>query len=186
MHDFQMLIWFLSPSATNFRKLFNLEINLYLYTAVVFSLKTCFVFFNEHCFFLTYCRYCCSFRTHQQKEPNTACVSYCSMRQSPETAFYFLSVYLVDKSKHSSNNQKVMASFLRVNKVLQVNLRKEQQILIFLNKSIVFMQTNQVPNFSCFNPVSKFLGDEKKRNALFSCLCHLVSTGIIKKKKTEQ
>ena len=82
--------------------------------------------------FLTYHSYCCSFRTHQQKEPNTACVSYCSMRQSPETAFYmyFLSVYLVDKSKHSSNNQKVMASFLRVNKVLQVNLQKEQQILL--------------------------------------------------------
>ena len=73
--------------------------------------------------------YSCSFRTHQQKEPNTACISYCSMRQSPETAFCFLSVYLVDKSKHSSNNQKVMASFLRVNKVLQVNLQKEQQIL---------------------------------------------------------
>ena len=97
---------------------------------IVFSLKTCFDFFDEHCFFNILHCYCCSFRTHQQKEPNTACVSYCSMRQSPETAFYFLSVYLVDKSKHSSNNQKVMASFLRVNKVLQVNLQKEQQILL--------------------------------------------------------
>ena len=97
---------------------------------IVFSLKTCFDFFNEHCFFNIPLSYCCSLRTHKQEEPNTACISYCSMRQSPETAFYFLSVYLADKSKHSSNNQKVMASFLRVNKVLQVNLQKEQQILL--------------------------------------------------------
>ena len=88
------------------------------------------LFFLMSAAFLTYYSYSCSFRTHQQKEPNTTCVNYCSMRQSPETAFYFLSVYLVDKSKHSSNNQKVMASFLRVNKVLQVNLQKEQQILL--------------------------------------------------------
>ena len=127
----------------NFRKLFNLEINLYLYTAVVFSLKTCF-FFLISTAFLTHYSYSCSFRTHQQKEPNTACISYCSMRQSPETAIYFLSVYLVDKSKHSSNNQKVMACFLRVNKVLQVNLQNEQQILLKYCKSIVFIQTNQV------------------------------------------
>ena len=120
-----MLKWFLSPSATYFRKLFNLETNI-LYSLFI---ENMFWFFLMSTAFLTYYSYCCSFRTHQQKEPNTACVSYCSMRQSPETAFYFLSVYLVDKSKHSSNNQKVMASFLRVNKVLQVNLQKEQQIL---------------------------------------------------------
>ena len=54
-----------------------------------------------------------------------------------------------------------MASFLRVNKVLQINLQKEQQILLELIYSI-YADQSSFQTFSCFS-MSKFLGDEKRK-----------------------